>query len=368
MKILFDHQIFSFQEYGGISRYFYRLIEGINKTKNNNAFVDGKFSNNVYLTKMKSHMLGFLPDFNFPYKHILIFYTNIIFGGSKVKKERYDVLHPTYYHPYFMNRLNGRPYVITVHDMIHEIFSSQYKDLRNKTSEYKKKVILGANAIITISESTKKDLMKFYKISEEKVTVIHLGNNFENTKPKTYKDLPKKYLLFVGTRRGYKNFNNFIRYVSTVLKKHKDLYLVCAGGGQFEDTEKKQLSDLGVDTKVFYRSFKTDEELAGYYKQARVYIIPSLYEGFGLTVLEAFSMSCPVIASNISSLPEVCGDAVYYIDPKSAKSISNAVEELYKNKTIRLQLINKGYKQLKKFSWDKTVKETLRVYERVIAE
>ena len=367
MKILFDHQIFSFQDYGGVSRIFYELASGIKKT-NNEVIIEGRFSNNIFLPKLKKGVIPFLPNLKFPYKNYLVFYLNYFFGEKKVSQADYDLLHVTYFHPYFLNKLKGKPYVVTVYDMIHEIFSKDYKDLRNKTSVYKKEVVTKANQIIAISENTKKDLIKIYKIPADKINVVYLANPLDKITPTFVHGLPKKYILFVGSRIGYDNFEFFIKSISSILRGKKDIFLVCSGGGDFSDAEKKKFAELNITEKVVHINFASDGQSAYIFKKAIIYITPTLYEGFGLQILEAFSMSCPVIASKVSSIPEVAGDAVYYIDPKNADSINESVEMMLKNEKLRSSLVKKGKIQLKKFSWDKTVKATMRVYEKAIAD
>ena len=168
MKILFDHQIFSLQNYGGISRYFYVLASRIKKT-NNKVLVDGEYSNNVYLAKLKHDAIKILPNIHFPYKNVVLFYLNNIFDSKNLKKRNFDLLHVTYYHPYFLKYLRGKPYVVTVYDMAHELFSREVKGLVNKTIKYKRETICGASKIIAISENTKKDLIRLYGIPENKI-------------------------------------------------------------------------------------------------------------------------------------------------------------------------------------------------------
>jgi len=205
-----------------------------------------------------------------------------------------------------------------------------------------------------------------YNIPKDKIKVIHLGNPFEDIQPHKVEYLPNKYLLFVGNRGGYKNFINFIESLVPILKKDTDLLVVCAGGGKFTNNEKQLFSKLKIESQVKHIKFKNDNELAFIYKKAHIYILPSLYEGFGLTALEAFSMDCPVVASNVSSIPEVCGDAAIFINPKSEDSIRKGVARVLEDEKLRKNLIKLGFERIKKFTWRKTVKETLRVYERAI--
>lgn len=129
MKILYDQQIFSFQNYGGISRYFYELISRIRKTKNK-VLIDGRFSNNIYLPKLKDNVDGFFPKSNFPYKNVLNFYANVFLDSHYLKSGDFDILHATYFHPYFLSILNRKPFVVTVHDMIPELFPTEFKGVK----------------------------------------------------------------------------------------------------------------------------------------------------------------------------------------------------------------------------------------------
>jgi len=364
MKVVYDQQIFSFQNYGGISRYFYELISRVRKTKNE-VFVDGKLSNNIYLPKLKEGVCGFMSKMNLPYKNIINFYANIFLDSSYLKSGDFDILHVTYFHPYFLSMLNGKPYVITVHDMIPELLSSEFKGVE-RTLAYKKKVILRADYIITVSENTKRDVVNLYGINDGKIKVIYHGNPFENVKPIKVNDLPSRYLLFVGNRQGYKNFTFFLESTSPILRKDKSLFLVCAGGGPFSASERLFLSRLEVEKQVIQISFKNDSELAYIYKNALVYVLPSLYEGFGLTVLEAFSMGCPVVASNTSSIPEVCGKAAVFINPRDSNSIMQTILWVLENRKLRDKLAKLGFIQVRKFSWDEMANRTLEVYRKVL--
>lgn len=366
MRILYDQQIFSFQNYGGISRYFYELITRISKLKDVKALVDGKFSNNIYLSRLKEDVKEILPGINFPFKNVFMFYLNNFLDNKNLREGKFDILHATYYHPYFMNKLKGKPYVLTVHDLTHELFTNDVGGFQSRTIRYKKKTIISANHIITVSKNTKKDLMRIYDIPSSKITVIYHGNPFDRVIPKEFCDLPNRYLLFVGNRQGYKNFLFFIRSISPLLRKYKDLYLICAGGGSFSHKENQLMFELKIHKQVKQIGFKNDSELAYIYKKALVYVLPSLYEGFGLTLLEAFSMGCPVVASNTSSIPEVCGDAALFVNPKDSESIVGGIERVIYNPDLRNKLIKLGKNRVTKFSWNRTAKETLRIYHEVV--
>ena len=177
--------------------------------------------------------------------------------------------------------------------------------------------------------------------------------------------IPKKYLLYVGGRWDYKNFLFFTQMVSSLIKDHPDLNVVCTGS-PFNASENYLLNKLGIK-HLFHNAFVSDEELSYLYKNALAFVFPSMYEGFGLPILEAFSCGCPVLASNSSSLTEVGGDAAIYFEPKNPGSMLNALKTIVTSPQLRLEKIEKGYKQLEKFSWQNTAALTKRTYQKTLS-
>jgi glycosyltransferase involved in cell wall biosynthesis len=186
----------------------------------------------------------------------------------------------------------------------------------------------------------------------------------ENLTPVDRFETNDKYLLFVGDRAGYKNFELFIKAAAPLLLKH-NLRLICSGGGHFTGAEKNLFINVNIAARVQQVS-ASDADLAALYANAEAFIYPSLYEGFGLPVLEAFYNNCPVIMSNTSSLPEVGGEAAQYFDPINQQSIAAAIEEVVSNKTLQYELRTKGKQRLGLFDFDKTLKQTINVYKQVM--
>jgi glycosyltransferase involved in cell wall biosynthesis len=178
-------------------------------------------------------------------------------------------------------------------------------------------------------------------------------------------DLPENYILFVGNRDFYKNFGNFILAVEPPLKEHKDLFLICAGGGIFTKEEEKFFQSKQVESKILHKD-ADDKTLATLYANALAFIFPTLYEGFGIPVLEAMNCDCPVIMSNTSSLPEVGGDAAVYFDPTNMDDMTEKIESVVFNNELREELIHKAVLQRNKFSFEKTARQTLEVYKKLI--
>jgi glycosyltransferase involved in cell wall biosynthesis len=389
MKILYDHQMFYRQNYGGVSRYYCELMNQFSRDPGISFILSLRYVQNDNLEQFPQLNQYWSNRYNFLYDNRLIsfmqekirfnalnFGLNYIINnqGESVrllKKQDFDVFHPTYYEPYFLKFLQKKPYVITVYDMIHELFPQYFKP-GDHTRTWKKNLIENAGAVITISENTKQDILKFNTIDPDLVQVIHLGNPLDNRNnpsrmsPNSDPIVPKKpYLLFVGGRGAYKNFDFFIESITEILYKNEELQVICAGSLPFSPKERKSLEKMNIAHKVHYVKIN-DAILKNLYKNARAFVFPSLYEGFGLPVLEAFSSGCPVILCNSSSFPEIGGDAAMYFEPHNRESIVDAVEKVLFNERYREELIKKGSDRLKLFSWEKTASSTKKVYDTLV--
>jgi len=292
---------------------------------------------------------------------------NLKTSDELLEKSDYDVFHPTYFDNYFINNLK-KPFVLTVYDMIYEIYSERFFKNTNRFIRKQKELINKATHIIAISENTKKDIIDICNIGEEKISVVYLGNSFNYTKSDIFDlTLPEKYILYVGDRHIYKNYEFFLKSIKPLLIKDKDLFLICAGSVGLSSKEKQFLISNRLADKVIHLPLIDDKVLMNLYSRAFCFVFPTLYEGFGIPILEAFSCGCPAVLSNTSSLPEVGGDdAAVYFDPEDSESILEAVRNVISSSTQRDNLRQKGYEQLKKFSWRKCAVETKKVYESVI--
>lgn len=347
------------QKYGGISRYYYEIYRYINTHNCGwNAEVDcygniNKYFEPVFKDKRFHHYFkgaGRIDD---------LFHLN----KSKAKsilKGGVDIVQPTYYDPYLLEYITNQKLILTVYDMIHEFMPGKLND-SDLVINGKKQLLYGADHIIAISESTKKDILKFYPdIPDSKISVIYIGNSFKKTEKNDSVKLPLKYILFVGNRGSYKNFTTFYEGVSPILKDNPDLYLLCVGGGPFNTEELSMINNL--DDRVLQMDVN-DDILQQAYSNALCFVFPSKYEGFGIPTLEAFSCDCPVVLSNTSSMPEVGGKAVSYIDPNDPDDIHSKIEEVISDEGLRKDLILKGREQLKKFDWNNIVPQILNCYE-----
>lgn len=364
LKLLYDHQTFSIQEYGGISRYFSEIMKYYHMSKDLEFCLPVLFSNNVYIEeKLFTDHKHFLKGIDVKGKTRSIENINRLASIYCLLNKKYDIFHPTYYNPYFLRYLNNNPFVITVYDLTQEVYPNLFSS-KDKVANYKKELINKANKIIAISHNTKIDLINYYHIEEKKIEVIYLGISLTSEVDAIPNNinLPKNFILYVGNRFSYKNFNFFVESITPLLLKDDSLYVVCAGGGRFTEKEKKLFENLSITNKVL-RYDVNDVFLRFLYENARVFVFPSLYEGFGIPILEAFQYGCPLIVSNTSCFPEIAGDAAVLIDPFSKSSIKSSVEKLIYNESIRNTLIKKGYFRIQKYSWENTAKKTKTLYE-----
>lgn len=366
MKILYDHQIFQVQKYGGISRYYYELIRELNKMGEVNISTSLMFSNNKYISDkilVKHFKYSSNKYFRGKMRSIMLF--NRLISIKKIKTGDFDIFHPTYYDPYFLNYIGNKPFVLTVYDMIHEKLKELFSP-NEQITKYKKILLEKASKIIAISKNTKRDIIELFDVDESKIEVIYLGNSMEiNNESKLNIIIPKKYILFVGSRVGYKNFDRFINSVSKLLYEDNNLSIICAGGGIFNDKEILKFEKIGIINRVFQVNLN-DNKLVQFYKKALLFVFPSLYEGFGIPILEAFACECPLVCSNTGSLPEIADDGAEYFDPHSEESIYRAIKKVSDNKEFKDRLVTNGIKILKHYSWKKTALKTKNVYASVI--
>jgi glycosyltransferase involved in cell wall biosynthesis len=224
------------------------------------------------------------------------------------------------------------------------------------------KVIKNANRIISISQNTKKDLVDILQINPDKVDVIHHGFNKAISANKN--NLFGKFILFVGSRERYKNFKPFVRAISKLLIKENGLKLVCVG----LPFNKEELAELRKLNILEYMDVLTvnEKKLNNLYSNAEVFVYPSLYEGFGMPILEAFANNCPVCLSNTSCFPEIAGDAGAYFDPYNIESILETVTKVLYSNDLKKQLIKAGNERLDNFSWKKTAQETTISYKKTL--
>ena len=273
-------------------------------------------------------------------------------------------------------KLTSVPLVITLFDLhwllFPELFSPIklfYLRMALKWSVHK------AQAVITISQNSKNDILRMYKIPQERVKVIYLGLDPIFKKETGVENLAflkqrygiiKKYFLYVGQFHKRKNIMGLLRaFVNLKTESQIDHQLVLVGGDGDGSSEVKQfLNKMGLKD-VLVTGCIPDQEVSLLYNSAECLVYPSFYEGFGLPVIEAMACGCPVVTSRTSSLPEVAGDAAILVDPYSVEDIARGIQDIINKPELRYQLIQDGFKQAQKYTWERTARETVSVFEQV---
>lgn len=360
MRIFYDGQIYSSQIAGGVNRYFANLISRL------------PLSVIPYLTTCQPREISYPAHPNLKvYRYRRFRPAGVSYRLEKyffdyiTASRRFDLAHPTYYT--LLTRREVREYrcpvVITVWDMIHELFPEQ--DSTGLNAAAKEKAIQAAQVVICISENTKKDLLERYSLPESKVRVTHLASDIDASLAHGPQPVPPQpYFLYVGLRYGYKNFNGLLKAFAKARSRRPDVRL-CVVGAPFDEAEEKLIADLKDADGIEHYGHVSDAHLAKLYRCSIAFVYPSFYEGFGIPPLEAMSCGTAVIASNRSSLPEVIGDAGLLFDPDSLDDLTDALLLLLDDEAERQRLITKGYQRAKAFSWDKTVAQTLEIYREV---
>lgn len=354
-RVLYDHQAFEMQRFGGISNYFHELIRHIGMETELSLFL----SNNYY---RKDACRIFVPSLPYKWFKSPIKAINRWYSLRKIASDTYDLFHPTYYHPYFLKEIGKKPYVLTVHDLNHELFPHLFPNAAQLCA-WKKEVIGHAAHVIAISENTRRDLLRFYPLDPQRITVVYHGVTSFNPLVNRL-DLPERYLLYVGARGGYKNFDRLLLAFQQVAKRDDTLQLICVGK-PFKPREWQYVRELGIAGQL--RPMQVGEDdLGQLYRQALLFVYPSLYEGFGMPILEAYANHCPVALSHASCFPEIAGEAGAYFDPESVDSIRTTIEMLLQSEAKRTTLVTAGEERLQRYSWEKTAARTQAVYERLI--
>jgi len=287
---------------------------------------------------------------------------------DKINKLNLDIIFfPKGTIPY---RVKGKK-ILTVHDLAYYLPEyNAYKFLDNFYMKFMiKSSCRRADKIIAISKNTKKDIIQILKINKEKIKVVYEASDekFKRLNKKDLAELKKKYdltrfIFYSGSISPRKNIKRLIKAFE-IIKNKLNLDLIITGNKLWKN--KKEMALIKQNPKIKVLGNVSDQDLVALYNLAEVYVYPSLYEGFGLPILEAQACGCPVITSNKSSLPEVGGHSVVYINPLKTEEMSKAIEKVVSNKKLRENLIKKGYKNIKRFSWDKTAKEVLDLIKNV---
>ena len=285
---------------------------------------------------------------------------NIIWQARQLRenKHRYKIFFNPGYHPVLFSSI---PYVLTIHDLIHlhvpgkaAIAKKIYYELLVKPS------IKNAYKVLTVSDYSKKNIMEWANIPEDKIVVVGNGVNHCFTKDGTKHQPGYPYLLHVGNTKPHKNVARLMTAFATA-KIDPQLKLILTGKLTPELTAIIQKNNL--QNRIVFTEKLSDEQLAEYYRGATAFILPSLIEGFGIPVIEAMACGTPVLISDATSLPEIGGDAALLVDPYSIDSITHGIERITHDSSLRTRLTTQGNEQVKLFSWDKTAEKVQKILD-----
>lgn len=352
-NVFYDHQIFLKQKYGGPSRYFVELHNHLDP--------------NIFKKKIIApiHINRYLKNSDVNDKNIFL-YKKLFFNNflkkynqiltlKKIKNNEDCIVHSTYYDLGYLRNQKCKK-IVTIYDLIHEKF---YPNKILPKEDNKLNCINEADFFICISKTTQKDFIEKYNIDKNKTKVIYLSSSLNKTNFNYKKK--KDYILFVGNRGGYKNANFLIKAYAKNEKIHKNFNLAFFGGQSFSRIEIQNFKDLCIQDKIIYLG-KDENKLSSFYQNASCLVYPSLYEGFGIPLLEAMESECPVICCDTPAIKEVGDNSVLYFEKDDLDSLINCMENLLHSNHHSNKLKNLGKIRRNNFSWKRCAKETEEIY------
>jgi glycosyltransferase involved in cell wall biosynthesis len=359
LRVVFGPEIWEIQSFGGISTYFAELILELANQKKLEIRVLAYSATNVELQKLsKAIDIEIIPR-NSLARHLKSNYTE-----SKVM-----IYHQTYYdaRSTLLSKFLGYKCIITVFDLIAELFPEKKKVLSKPKINNKKWSIIFSKKIISISKSTTSDLCEIYRTPSTKVETIHLAASTLSGVENEEVTLPKSFFLYVGKRMGYKNYSVVLRAIAKSAQDGFKINLVTYGGGALEQTVREMISDLQISDRITH--LRDDQiQLAALYKQAIALVYPSQYEGFGLPILEAISLRCPVIASDIPSTREVGENFVTYFNYSDHNELSRILSNFQQGLVPSGLNRAAGASHEANFTWSRTAIKTHNLYRSLSEE
>jgi len=343
MRITFDGRVFKHNVFSGVENYALNIYGALRRKTKIYFQLHQPASENKYLQQLWEHIrLPFLGQ-----------RLELMFCPSNIAP--LWIPHKT-------------KLVLTLHDIAFKTFPKSFsKAFSLYYSFIVPRNIQRAKQVITVSEASKQEIVRFYPEAKDKITVIPLGIH------KRYRVLPgirkKKQILYVGSINERKNVAGVIEAFERL---SEDFVLVIVGSffGNFSLSAKmsRLLERAASNKNIVFKQGLDDEALVHEYNMASCFVFPSFYEGFGLPPLEAMACGTPVITSNISSMPEVCGDAALYVDPYDVEALTRMMQRVLEDDVLQKELIVKGLEHVKAFTWEKAAEEHLKVFDRLLSE
>ncbi len=366
MKIVLDFRIFGPRR-GGLGRYNQKLLEYLTKLDSSNEYVVLLYEQELALDLPKNFSVKVV-------KYRWYTLAEQLFLPVILYRLKADLVHFPHFNVPILYR--GK-YIITIHDLIMSRFPSIRTSTLNRALFLIKRIayyltiknaIHKATKIIAVSEFTKQDIVKYFKLKQERaqaITVIYEGVAASAMGKSIEVKLPEKFFLYVGVAYPHKNLQFLVDSFATFIGAYPDYYLILIGSrNYFYNQLENYISTkhASLKSKIIYKGFVPDEELGSYFEKAQAFIFPSLYEGFGLPPLEAMQLGTAVVSSRSSCLPEILQDAALFFDPTNKQDLVNKLEIIVKNQELKNKLISRGQDLVKKYSWEEMVKNIIKIY------
>lgn len=368
MRVLYDHQAFSLQDTGGITRYYYEIASRLSLRPETGLTLLLGFSDTIWPVDTLTPKCRLVHWGRRPIASRLGTYAlnELLLSATAMLQNKVDIYHSTLYR--FMPAVRAKRFVATHHDCIQERFPELFPD-HGRIIRAKRRMFKKADLVFCVSESSRADLERFYGVEPSRCRVVYNGVTPMLRPAKGSALLPatldKPFLLYVGSRAPYKNFDTLLEvFAATRLEQNYNLAVF--GGGPFSPDEQKLIEKLNLRDAITAVPLASPDMLAEAYYSANLLIYPSRYEGFGLPPLEAMHAETPALVAASPATLEVCGDAVFFFDPSDQEDFARQLQNALENTEARRTKVAKGKVLVSKYNWANTAQEVLEGYQSLL--
>lgn len=368
MRVIYDHQVFSLQNSGGISSYYFELTSHLSRGASADVDVFLGLNRCIYPFRRLESPRVRIRGWDTKLRPGLPRYAlnELVTGAWSVAGGRWDIYHNTLYR--FMPTVRARRFVATHHDCVQERFPELFPD-HTRIIGAKSRMFNQADIILCVSESSRADLEHFYGVEPSRCRVIYHGISpmirSETGKIELVQKVQRPFLLYVGIRVEYKNFRGFLSaFAEAGLQADYDI--LALGGGPFSDDELRFVRSHHLQEAVISVPIASPDLLAEAYSMARLLVYPSFYEGFGFPPLEAMSLGTPALVAASPATLEVCGDAAIFFDPSDQTDFVTKLKSALEDEALRQEKIAIGWKFVQRYKWDRTAAQVLIAYQSIL--
>jgi len=368
MRIVYDHQVFSLQNSGGISSYYFELASHLSRGAFADVDVFLGLNHCIYpfrrLKNPRAHILGWSTKLRPGLARYAL--NELVTAAWSVAGGRWDIYHNTLYR--FMPTVRARRFVATHHDCVQERFPELFPD-HARIIRTKSRMFQQADLVLCVSEASRADLEHFYGVDASRCKVIYNGVSpmvrSETGKIELLQRIRRPFLLYVGIRAEYKNFRGFLSAFADA-GLHTDYDILALGGGPFSNDELRFIRSHSLQEAVISVPIASPDLLAEAYSGARLLVYPSLYEGFGFPPLESMLLGTPALVAASPATLEVCGDAAFFFDPSDQADFATKLKSALDDETLRQEKIAIGLRFVQRYKWDQTAAHVLAAYQSIL--